>query len=313
MQAQVDLNDIRYFLAVADAGSLSGAARALGVAQPTVGRRIKALESGLGARLFDRTAQGYAITAAGLDIVEAARNIEENAWVIQNKISDEDAKLSGTVRLTTSEGLGNCWLAAKLPAFSAAYPNIELDLLIGTTLNDLLRREADIALRIGTVGSDELVGRCLGQTYCGIYAARDYLQRNGEPGDAKSLKKHQIIDSAGDLCDLAQVKQFKTLTQGAPIAFTSNSLVTQLNAARHGVGVATLPSYMTTDAPELQRLLGSSFEVRLDIWLVTHRELRTTARITAVRSFIQQQVDADTLLFTGIRSTQSTPSVVNAD
>ena len=299
-----DLNDLRYFLAVAQAGSLSGAARALSVAQPTVGRRIKALELALDARLFERLPHGYALSPAGAGILDAVRRIEEDALLIERQIGGEMSVLSGSVRLAVSEGLGNYWLAPKISDFCAEYPRIEIELLVGTTLSDLLRREADVALRVGLPGSEELVGRCLGQIYCGLYADKSYLAAHGEPASLDDLPKHRVIDSVGDIASLAQVRQFKAVISKAAVAMTSNSLVTQLQAVNAGMGIAPLPSYMATGHPELVRVLPREFETRLDLWLVTHRQLRETARIRALRDFLQRTVESDSRLLANAEARQ---------
>ena len=132
-----DWNDMRYFLAVTANKSLSGAARQLRVSQPTVSRRIRELESRLGARLFDRANQEYVLTSAGRGILGLAQSMEREATAIEQAVGGEDARPSGVVRLTTTEGLGVLWLAARLPRFSERFPRIEIELMIGEQLVDL--------------------------------------------------------------------------------------------------------------------------------------------------------------------------------
>ena len=287
-----DLNDVRFFLEVAQAGSFSGAARRLGVTQPTVGRRIQAMEDSLGARLFDRVQHGCALTLAGKDIVDAAGNIEENAWVIANKIMGDEDKLVGKVRLTTGEALAQTWVIDKLPLFRQLYPQLELDVLGGTSLDDLLRREADVALRIGTPGSDELVGQCLGKVGFGLYASKSYTKKFGEPSLDTDWSKHSIIESTGAIANLAQARKLRSLAKNANIALRTNNIATQVQAAVNSVGLAALPHYVTNNVP-LERIVADTFDLHLDVWLLTHRDLRFTSRVRAVRDFLKEQVKSD--------------------
>ena len=222
-----DWNDIRYFLAVAHTGSLSAAARAARVSQSTVSRRIRELESRLGARLFERLDQGYLLTEAGKNIVDMATSMERAASNIELEIGGESLHPIGSVRLTTTEGLGACWLAERLPRFWEAYPQIEIDLVIGEGLIDLQRREADIALRIGTPGSDALAGRPLGCIECGLYASRAYLEERGTPTCVDDLAHHTVIESMGELAEVIQVRRLREISKIASVSMRSNSMLTQ--------------------------------------------------------------------------------------
>ncbi|MCB1739373.1 MAG: LysR family transcriptional regulator [Gammaproteobacteria bacterium] len=300
MRKRFDLNDIHVFLAVADTGSFSAAARALKVAQPTISRRVQALESALEARLFERSPPGYALTAKGLRMLDAARRIQQCSDEIDNEIRGGNSELAGRVRLATSEGLGNCWVAARLPAFTERYPMIEVELIVGTALRDLAQGEADLALRIGTPGSDALIGRRLGQITCALYASAAYLHEHGEPMSIEALRSHRLVASTGELGQLAQVRLLRALVPSAPVAFAANSLLTQLSGIRAGLGIGALPSYMTAEAPELVRVLGADFDVRLDVWVVMNRDGRSTSRIRALRDYLQTAVDEDMALFGGM-------------
>lgn len=301
-----DLNDLRFFLSVAQAGSLSGAARRLGVTHATVSRRISALEQSLNARLVERTANGYSLTAAGKDILAAAESVDQQAWSIEKMVAGDEERISGVVRLTVSSGLGNCWLADKTPQFKKEYPEIELEIVINTEVMDLLRREADIALRVGLPGSDELVGQKLGQIACGLYAAQTYIDAHGEPQDLKDLANHRVVESIGGIAHLAQSREFRRFLNPANVALSVNGLMSLLSAARLGLGIVTLPSYMIGNEHTLRRLLPADFDVRLDLWLLTHPDLRYTARIRAVRDFLVERVRADKLMLSGTEAAQGT-------
>lgn len=301
-----DLNDLRFFLSVAQSGSLSGAASRLGVTHTTVSRRIVALEQSLNARLVERTANGYSLTAAGKDILAAAEAVDQQAWSIENMVSGDEERVSGVVRLTVSSGLGNCWLADKTAEFRREYPKIELEILINTEIMDLLRREADVALRVGLPGSDELVGQKLGQVSCGLFAAQSYIDAHGEPRCLKDVAHHRVVESIGGIADLAQSREFRRFLNPANVALSANSLMSLLSAARLGLGIVALPSYMIGNEHTLCRLLPDEFDVRLDLWLLTHPDLRYTARIRVVRDFLIDRVRADKSLLLGNEAAQST-------
>ena len=294
-----DWDDYRFFLAVSETGSLSAAARKLGVTQPTVGRRVNDLEKRLGARLFDRMSHGYELTAAGQRISELAARIECTAFAIEQRVSGEDAQLNGRVSITTAEGMGICWLAPRLPKLRERYPDIDIELVVGVGVLDLVRREADIALRIGNPGCVELVGRRIGDVHCGLYASESYLARHGEPAALEDLSRHTIIESVRDIANLAQARRLREVAKDAGVGVRCNNLTAQIAAARAGLGILALPDYMVGGASGLRRILAASFDSKLDLWLLTHRDLRRTARIRAVLDFLAEEIRDDDGRMTG--------------
>ena len=297
-----DLNDVQFFLAIARAGSLAAAARNLEVAQPTVGRRIRHMESSLGVRLFDRTPQGHVLTRAGEKVLRAAERIEESASTIARQVGGDEHQLAGTVRITTTEGFANAWLVQLLPSVQARYPHINLEILVSTQLTDILRLEADIALRIGTPGSEELVGRRVGQIGFGLYASADYLEDFASPVTVESLADHAIIESAGALENVEQARVLRELAPNARVVLRTDSIMTQLQAAKDGLGLAPLAHYVSATEPTLQRVLTDEFDVQRDLWLLTHRDLKFTARIRAVMELVTAAIKEDAAQFSGERS-----------
>ncbi|NIA71144.1 LysR family transcriptional regulator [Pelagibius litoralis] len=286
-------DDYRYFLAVAESGSLSAAARVLGVAQPTVGRRIAQLEERIQARLFDRLNQGYQLTATGRRAVEAAERMQSDAFNIERLVEGADTALAGRVSIATAEGLGTFWLSPLIPALRRAYPALEVEVLVGVSAHDLLRREADIALRVGNPRSDALVGRRIGQIHCGLFASVDYLAARGEPKTPGDLAGHDIIESVREIAELRQARRLRSLSRDTEVAFRCNSILVQLAAVRAGAGILALPLYMARGDSELVRLLTDSFNVSIDLWLLSHRDLRRTARVRAVLDFIIARAGED--------------------
>lgn len=291
----------RYFLAVVESGSLSGAARRLGVSQPTVGRQIQELEVRLNTRLFDRRAHGYSLTPTGETVVELARSIEGNAVAIERKIAGVDQNQAGPVCLCAPEGLGNAWLVPKLAALRERHPAIEIELVIGMGQRDLGRREADIALRIGEPGADDLVGRRISKVGFGLYAAASYLAQRGRPERLEDLAGHCIIGSVGPLADLAQVRRLRELTGEPRCSFACSNLLVQFTALQSGLGLLSIPHYMAHGHAELRRVLADDLQLALDLWLLTHRDLKATARVRAVMDFLAAEIVADReLLLSGL-------------
>ena len=295
----VDWGLYRYFLAVADGGSLTAAARRLGVSQPTVGRQIQALEDVMGARLFDRTCNGYALTSAGEGIIELAQVIEERALAIERRIAGKDERLDGRVRISAAEGVATYWLAPKLPDIRERHPEIEIELIVKSAALDLMRREADIVLRIGEPRSDDLIGRRMGKVHFGLFASENYLARNGTPETLDQLRDHTVIESVGAIADLAQARLFRKFAGTAPAGVYCDNLITQLAAARAGVGLMALPLYMAQSEPGLRRVLADDFDLSLDLWLLVHRDLRPVARIAAVFEYLIGAICQDREHFTG--------------
>lgn len=289
----------RYFLAVAETGSLSGAARSLGVSQPTVGRQIQGLEEKLNARLFERAAHGYVLTATGRAVVELARSIELNAFAIERRVAGEDRSLAGKLCLSAPEGIANCWLMPKLAVFQSRHPEIELELIVGMSQQDLVRREADVALRIGNPGSEELVGRRLCKVSFGLYASESYRLRHGLPRSLDELVRHKIIESVEAVGHLAQARKLREVAGCAEVGFACNSILTQFRALKNGFGLLALPHYMAHGHPDLHRVLPEAFSGSLDLWLLTHRDLKETTRVRALLDFLAAEVARDLTLLTG--------------
>ncbi|MCG8544084.1 MAG: LysR family transcriptional regulator [Alphaproteobacteria bacterium] len=292
-ERSVDWGLYRYFLVVAETGSLTAAARRLGVSQPTVGRQIQALEDAMSARMFDRTSSGYMLTAAGKAVVELAQVIEAQAIAIERRVAGESERLDGRVRISAAEGLATYWLAPRLPQLRQRYPDIEVELIVGTDPLDLMRREADIVLRIGEPRSDDLVGRRMGQVHFGLFAAQSYLAAKGVPENLDALRDHVVIESIGKIADLAQVRRVRELTGAASTALFCDNVLTQFAALRAGMGLMALPLYMAQATPTLERLLSEEFDVALDLWLLVHRDLRPVARIGVVFEFLADAICRD--------------------
>lgn len=279
----MDWDAYRYFLAVADTGSLSAAARSLEVSQPTVGRQVQVLEQALNVRLFDRRPDGYVTTEAGLRILELVRDVEGTMQVIERRVGGENGKLAGKVRLTAAQGIGTYWLPEHIHRLTRQFPDIEIELLVCVPTLDLARHQADIAVRLGDPGDDSLIGRCVGKANFGLFAAESYLERNGEPRSLDALARHDVIESIGEIANLPQAKLLRGYTAGQKrVGFACDNLLTQVSAMVAGCGLLAIPLYMADAAPNIRRVLADSFDVEVDLWLLTHRDHKETARVRAV-------------------------------
>src|SRR5262245_32019625 len=233
----IDWTALRDFLAVADTGSLSRAARRLGVSQPTLTRRMAALEESLQAELFRRTPRGVELTEAGESILPAARQMEQEAHAALLAVSGRDTALAGLVRVTCTEGLGIHWLTPALVEFQLAHPAIEIQLLVQNQVLNLLQREADIAVRLSRPQQSDLVGRKVGEMGFGLYASQAYLARHGRPATVEDLAQHRSVafDETARWITGPGASLERALST-APVAYRANSGQAQLAAIRAGCG-----------------------------------------------------------------------------
>lgn len=283
-------DDLRIALAVADAGSLAGAARVLRVQHSTVLRRLDALERRLGARLFERHRHGYAPTEAGELLTEQARRMRPGIDDVQRRILGRDTHLSGTLRVNTAFIVMQYLLPEPLAAFARAHPGIEVEVAESSALADLSRREAEIALRLSKQVPEHLVGRRLGTVRFAIFGARG----------AKGLpqKRQPLERLAAEAPWIGFERDRRTrffdrwMTETVPperVRLRVDLLQSVLAMLRTGLGVGLLPLFVAAREPGLLALSDPIEAVETPLWLLTHPDLRRTAR---VRVFLQEAGDA---------------------
>ena len=279
---------IRSFLAALEAGTLLGAARKLNTSQPTLGRHIAELESQLGMVLFERTGRGLIATASARQLAEAARTMESGALQLARSVSGAQTQVTGTVRLTASQPVACVLLPPVLAAMREALPDIQIELEASNTVSNLLRREADIALRMVRPTQTSLIARKIGQVRVGAYASRDYLARRGVPTRPQDLLQHEMIgyDKGEDILRGFQANFFPVTREA--FALRSDDLIVQWQAVRAGLGVGFLADYMVQGDDQVQRILPALPLPGLAMWLTVHREIRTSQRIRAVYDFLAQ-------------------------
>jgi DNA-binding transcriptional LysR family regulator len=278
MTSTPDWDLYRSFLAVIDSGSLSGAARDLGIAQPTVGRHIEALEQALGgAPLFTRSPGGLRPTETALALAPHAQAMAAAAQALVRTASGEADAAAGVVRITASEIVGGEVLPALLTEFREAHPRVTIELALSNRPEDLLRREADIAVRMMRPTQDALLAKRIGAVAVGIFAHRGYLQKHGEP---RSLDEagHTAVGFDRDP-QVARAMRAANLPLGREFfAFRSDSDLAQLAALRAGFGVGGCMFGLARRDPNLVHVLpGVGFE--MEMWVVMHEDLRASRRM----------------------------------
>ncbi|WNK00616.1 LysR family transcriptional regulator [Thalassospiraceae bacterium LMO-JJ14] len=281
-------DDLRVFLEIARSGSLSGAAKALGVNHSTVFRRINAFEDGLGVRLFERLQSGYVLTLAGEEMRASALRVEHEIERVDLRISGQDLKLEGSLVVTTTDTLAENLLGPHLAAFNKAYPGIRLELVLDNQHVNLSKRQADVAVRPTITPPETLVGRRL----CGLafapYAAKSYAKKHaGVLADMDWLR----VDES--LAHLSSDKWFRRQFPDAHIALRSNSLLGLLHACEAGMGAALLACFMTDRRPKLTRLAPPIDAAGSALWLLTHEDLRHTGRVRAFMDFMATSLAAE--------------------
>lgn len=296
--AGLEWDDLRYVLAVASAGSLAGAARKLGVNHTTVLRRVGAFEKRLGLRLFERLPTGYALTAGGEELIAAARSIDETVTTLERKLAGQDLRLSGAVRVTTTDTLMGSILPDILAEFRAAHPGIQIEVSLSNLMFNLSKRDADVAIRPASDPPETLIGRRVGKIAFAVYASPQYLSQHGEIGD---LAAHQWVGPDDSLAGSTVAQWMRTALPGSEIALRADSLVGLRDAARAGLGLAALPCYLGDSSSDLRRVHPPIAAMETTLWILTHEDLRRTARIRAFTEFAAEALSRRRPLLEGTR------------
>jgi DNA-binding transcriptional LysR family regulator len=295
----LDWSALRDFIAMADTGSLSKAAKRLRVSQPTLSRRIADLEEQLKARLFVRTPRGLLLTDDGEAVLEGARRVEQEALAIERRADAAQQRLTGTVRVSLTEGLGTQWLPRKLARFHAEHPELCVELVVENRAVDLVRREADIAVRLFRPSQPDLVAKKAGEVVMGLYGAKSYFKRLGKPQSVRALREHNLVGFEETMGRNPAVQRLESLFDRARIVHRSNSFNGQLSATLAGIGVGVHDCFLADAEPSLERILHQHFNHVMEVWLVTHSDVRRSARIRAVYDFIAAAMAEDRAILLG--------------
>ncbi len=277
----LDWDDLRTFLMIARHRTLSGAARALGVQQPTMGRRLEALEQRAGAMLLRKTPSGYVLTEAGEAVLANVERIEAETQAVDRLIAGKDLRLEGTVRLTTLETLAAEILSPIIAAFRATHPDVQVEIVAAPRSLNLNRREADVALRMAAFTQADLYARKVAEVAYDLYAAPAYLERFGLPDWTAGGQGHALILTEPDLLGTPEMRWMRELAPNAAVALASNSRLIHRAAARDGMGIACLARYLGDGDPGLVRVPVVEPPRVRDLWLGVHGDMRNTPRILA--------------------------------
>ena len=295
MDRAVDWDDLRLVLAVAEEGTLSGAARRLGLTHSTIFRRLGGIERDLGVRLFDRFRDGYSATPAGESVAALGARFADEFLALERRLSGQDLRASGTVRITTTDTVCTM-LIRHLPALRAAHPELRLEIAISNAMANLTRREADVAIRPVPEPPETLVGRRIADIAHAIYASTDYLSRRADRSECEWIG----LDDA--MATTVIGRWMRENVEDARIALRVDALPALKDAAGSGMGVALLPCYLGDLEPRLRRVRPACVaEARSTLWLLTHNDLKHTARIQAVMSYLATALGSERTLMEGKR------------
>jgi DNA-binding transcriptional LysR family regulator len=287
----MDWNDIPVFLAVARLGSLAAASRHLGINHSTVYRRLRAMEARLGVSLFDRLPEGYALTTAGRQALEHARGADDAIMALERTAAGQDLQLSGDIRLTTTPPLASDFVAPCVAAFRRHHPGIRVEIAVGDSDYDLARREADLALRATSSPPDFLVGRKVMEIPWYVYGGERYLAECPTQPTPERLEHYDFVGGDHGLRRLPALAWLRQTLPPERITATANTLDTVAALSVAGLGLAVLPADQSK--PGLKRLFPLQPRFASDLWLLTHADLKSVARIKVFSDYLLNYLKND--------------------
>lgn len=277
-----DWNRARAFLVTAEEGSLSAAARALKLAQPTLGRQVEALEAELGVALFERSGRGLRLTPAGHDLLEHARAMGEGARALSLAAWGQTEALEGDVAISASDAYASYLLPPILDRLHRQEPRIRIEVVVSNALSDLSRREADIAVRNVRPTEPDLIGRRVRDAQARLYAAPGYLDRLGRPGAAQGFSAAEFveIDASGSLMGLLNTKGFNLDEGNFP--YRCRNFTVMWEIVRQGMGIGILDDRIGDADPLVERAVPGFAAIDFPVWIVAHRDIARSRRLRVV-------------------------------
>ena len=288
----MDWSDLQFFLAVAKNGNIRRTAEWLKVNHSTVSRRINSFEEQVGIRLFNRESSGYRLTSAGIDMLASVERIESEVLTLDREVLGKNVQLHGDLRVTMPEPFAIYLMAPALTAFSQTYPEIQLNVTISNKILSLTRREADVALRITDQPPEHLVGRKIINYKKSVYASQEYLSKF--KNNPESMK---WIGWRDNQATPRWVKESDFKENRLRHRIDNENL--QLEMAKAGAGITMLPCFMADTTPQLRRVPPGRLLPSHDIWLLTHRDLRHTARVKVFMQFVYKELEQCKALLLG--------------
>lgn len=287
-----DWNRARAFLATADEGSFSAAARALGATQPTIGRQVAALEEELGVVLFERVGRGLGLTPTGLELVEHARAMAEAALQFSRVAAGQSISLDGPICISAGEVIAARVLPPIVATIRAAHPGIEIEIIATNQVSDLGRREADIALRSFRPSESDLVARKVREDIAYLYATPGYLESIGSPTTLEALSRGEFVnfDQTEAFMDGLNAMGLRVTPQNFP--WVSSNQQVQWALITQGSGIGVMMEQVGDDDPRVVRVLSDLISFPVALWLTSHREVRTSRRVRVVFDMLAEALSA---------------------
>jgi len=295
-----DWDDLKYFVAVARHQSTLAAARALGVNQSTVQRRLAEFERCTGQQFVKRLPTGYSLTEAGEAMLPYARQVEQAVLAVEQQIEAARRNAVGVIRLTCPEPLvPGITQSAILDRFHARYPGLRVEFVMSDKYLDLAKGDVDVALRSGDTDDGELIGRKIADSFWALYASRKYIARHGQPDSIEAIESHDLVGFDETMPNHRAAQWLRKVAPNARVVARNNSVLGLLYSVKAGVGIAPLPTAIADADPELVRVLGPIPELTR-IWrILTTQELRRTPRVSAFFDFMIEEIEALRPILTG--------------
>lgn len=288
-----DWNKARAFLVTAEEGSLSAAARALGMAQPTLGRQVDGLEQELGVVLFERVGRGLTLTPSGMELLEHVRDMGDAASRVSMAALGQSQAFEGTICISASETYAAVLLPPIIAKLRMLEPGIEIEIVVSNHASDLRRREADIAIRNFRPTEPDLIAKKIGDAGAVLYASPDYIERIGFPSEPSDLGDADFIALDHGSMLLKGLNALGLGLTEANFPIMTESYLVMWELVRQGAAIGILDSYIGDADPLVRRVLPDLEPIVFPIWLVAHRELGTSRRIRRVYDFLAQELRRD--------------------
>ncbi|PVV08662.1 MAG: LysR family transcriptional regulator [gamma proteobacterium symbiont of Ctena orbiculata] len=286
---QFDWNLARAFLVTAEEGSLSAAARALELTQPTLSRQVAGLEEELGVALFERVGRGLEITPSGAELLEQVRAMGDAAGNLKLTAAGQSMTIEGSICISATDLVANFVMPVLVQKLRRLYPDISVELIVSNTMSDLKRREADIAIRAMHPGEADLIARKIGDISGHLYASEQYLEEIGVPQSTEDLIDANFICDKSEMVTNVLAGCGIKLTQ-RNFSITSESVITQWELVKRGLGIALLPDQLAVAEPQFHKVLPDIQPFTGPLWLVVHKELRTSRRVRVVFDFLVDEL-----------------------
>lgn len=295
-RSDVNWEHLRALIAVARGGTLSAAAKMLGVKHSTVSRHLADLEQDIRTRLVIRSPGGLKLTDAGLRLLEAAQAMEAQASAAQDEISGRDVSVSGTVRVGAPDAFGAFLLAPRLGPLLDQHPGLAVQLVATPRAFNLTKREADIAIALTMPERGRLLARKVATYGLGVYGSAPYLARHPPVATVADLRRHRFINYIDDLIFTRELDYLDEVAAGVGAAFQSSNIIAQMQAAQAGLGLCILPYFLAAACPQLRIVLPEAVRLVRSWWLIVHEEQKNIARVRITADFITAMAGRETAL-----------------